>query len=129
MTFFGVRRVGSGHPVSAQHPPAYTAPTTGRHGARRVLVRSSGTGNASAAAPPKTPSSNTRRPTVSDPVPGDVPDELVDIIWTHITPETSSEDRMHMLWDDCWCHPTIDTLAKTITHKAAVTDARVRGDP
>lgn len=27
--------------------------------------------------------------------------------WVQVLPETSSEDRMHILDDTCWCKPTL----------------------
>jgi hypothetical protein len=35
----------------------------------------------------------------------------------HVLPETSSDERMHVLDDTCWCHPIIDTDVWQIQHR------------
>lgn len=41
----------------------------------------------------------------------------------HVVPETSSDERMHVLDDTCWCRPIIDTDAWQIRHNAAMSGA------
>jgi hypothetical protein len=40
----------------------------------------------------------------------------------HVLPETSSDERMHILDDTCWCKPIIDTNAWQIQHTPALED-------
>lgn len=35
-----------------------------------------------------------------------------------ILPETSTEERMHVLGADCWCEPAVETVPARIRHNA-----------
>jgi hypothetical protein len=37
---------------------------------------------------------------------------------THVVPETSSDERQHVMDDTCWCRPLIDTGKWQIRHNA-----------
>ena len=41
---------------------------------------------------------------------------------THDLPETSSDQRMHVLADDCWCEPEVIVVPSIVRHKAVTDD-------
>lgn len=41
---------------------------------------------------------------------------------THHLPETYSDQRMHVLADDCWCEPEVIVVPPTVRHKKELSD-------